>query len=339
MGKILRFSAAVAVGFLFSQGAQAAATNRAFVQFPGVTATELGVGASDYPFVVTSAGRLSWLGLSYDCGSGLCVPIRNWQSTNGATGSVQHLSVDLYGYAWTTAPNNDLFQGTTVGNNLPIVSVNTGISQCTKSFAMSFIQYPTSLDAPFPANVSVPVGPYPAAASYFIACGSGDTSLLTDSLKLYQTNPPHFTHSGTFEIDTGESAVTLFTVDGSKTQVPWITHNTGALNRLYAFYDGYAHAAPFPSRRVNGRTVNFSVTSATDHWVAADNCVWQWIGDAYANGSWSEVACAVDSQLMIKQVAYASQIPQTYFGAIGPSNLWVLGTNGKVYMLGGEPPK
>ncbi|HKO53306.1 MAG TPA: hypothetical protein VJV79_36610 [Polyangiaceae bacterium] len=338
MGIDFRFSAIVAAGFLFSAGAHAT-TRLGFLPMPGVVAIEIGVGASDRPFVVTPAGRLAWLDKTTNCGGGICVESREWRNTIGPAGSVKHLSVDLYGYAWTIAANNDLYQGTTVGGNLPIVSVRTGISQCTKSFAMSFLAYPHHLDAPFPANVVAPVGPYYSDPSYFISCNAGDTTMLADSLQLYQETPQRFTHTGTFEVYSGVSAVTLFTVDGSKTQIPWMTHYTGASsgNKLYAFYDGSAHGAPFPQRRVAGRTVNYSITSATDHWAAADNCVWRWDGDAYANGRWTEVACSTDSVMKIKQIAYASQIPDTYFGAIGPSNLWVLGTNGQVYFLGEEP--
>jgi len=309
-----------------------AVQNFDWIQIPG-SGREIGVGASNYPWVIDLDDKLEWYDrTNFVCGDIFCVTVPIWRAD--IAGKQKHLSVDLYGYAWTIDINDTIFWG---GDPDRVNGFTTNLSTCMNQFAQGFIRLPAGANYTYPDKSGhVNVGTFPVGDTWMIACGTGNTQLLQSTLtaKFFPTGPiPAFTHTPVTFQDSGEHFVTLFTVDGSSDQVPWIIAPlSGGGDTIWAVTGGQFVAAPKPG--------GFSVTYATDHYVVANNQVWRWNGDAFGRRgrpAWSLIADA-PAHKTIKQIAYASVIPDTAQGPVGPSDLWMIDTENNIYYWGNVTP-
>jgi hypothetical protein len=120
----------------------------------------------------------------------------------------------------------------------------------------------------------------------------------------------------------------MFTAWGSNTRIPWIlAAMSNGVTTAWAHVNGSYVAAPPP----NGLNVSY----ITDNHVVAGNRVWFWNGDAYGNRGapyWFEMQNTVPPDgATIRQIAYA-QTAYTRDGAIGPSNLWMVDSQDRIWL-------
>jgi hypothetical protein len=322
------------------------ATTYGWVPVPGL-ATQIAVGANDIPYILDINGYVQYLSPpKLACSGTLCTPVdRAWVMMNH---QASQIAADQYGYLWAV----DSVGGLTVGLPSTIAfdttMQSTSVGACLSSLApgrpqpVAVWNYPFGVSAfsfTIPPNA---VANMPYTTTYSTGCIGQSLSSIDFTLHVENTSPPHpkwFTSNGWQPVDTGEIQVTQFTVDGSATQVPWVVaHMSDGTGTVWAYDAGSFIGQPPPSITALGLTAQYSVTYATDHYVAAGNAVWRWNGDAHGNRGkpiWTLLAHSTPpSGGAISQIAYGSALPGTQVGTVGPSHLWMVDSNQNIYQYG-----
>lgn len=351
-------AAGVLSAILFAAGVGHATDG--WVQIPGL-ATQIAVGANDIPFVLDINGNVQYLALPQRVCTpqNLCVlDARQWTMAN-TTASV--IACDQYGYLWKTDAAGGLSNFVPSKNAFDTTLVNTQFAAPISSLAPGRMQPPyNEWNVPFGTAATpapLPVGQVartPITTTYFT--GSDSPSLSSLDLARFDqdtwdggstlTRHTGYWQPSWTQIDTGELQVTQFTIDNSADQVPWFfVYSTGGYRTPYAM------PSPGTYRNTGVPTVfgvKFDVDWMTDHYVAASHAstsaVWHWTGNAYGSGGqWILLA---NSQYLpnggkIAKIAYASALPGTSVGTIGPSHLYMIDSFNNIYQWGtlGGPVK
>ena len=351
-------AAAVTVSFGAMVGARAAQATPGWVQQPG-NATQISVGASDYPFILDTNGYIQYLGRAQtdpNCHTSICPESdRQWVLANTQSMDWWHrsapplkmnmIATDLYGQVWSIDQGGGLWVGHTDMDGVAL-QLWSGVSTCATSLAPGFMQYPTQWNHAFGVGTLGTVNVYdPQQRNYnpFYMTGCDEPSLFSRNFVWHgytlDGHPSDYiTSDGWQALDTGETQVALFTVDGSADQVPWIVAPmSNGRPTVWAWNDGNVQWVPPPL--YNGQPV--AVVYATDHYVVAHNHVYRWNGDAYGNQGWPvwiELTNSFPDDGTIVQIAYASALPGTADGTVGPSELWMVDSNTNIWYWGDVGP-
>ena len=324
-------------------GSQAAQASMGWIQVPGL-ANQISVGASDYPWVRDANGYAQYLDHSHIVCSTtpplLCVEgQRQWVFVGGP---ISRIAADLYGKPWSIA-NGALSEWPTPPP-YPHTYTSWPVNDCLASFAPGFVQWPQghryAFGSPAPSwDGPSDTGFFNVSPAFEVSC-SHTISQINFHWNWNGINVSLTSPNGVQSFDFGETQVTLFTVEGSTNQIPWIVAPmSDGVTTVWAVESGNFRAAPPPT--IWG--ISYPVTYATDHHVVAGNAVWRWNGDAHGNRGnplWTLLALAPAGHT-ITQIAYASAIPNTPVGPIGPSHLWMVDSNQIIYQYGeiGGPVK
>jgi len=348
----------LACALLGSARAQAAP---GWLQLPGA-ATQIAVGASDYPIVLDTNGYIQYLGKPpLACGSGICVEQpRDWvfkqaQYADGfgitkqtPTPHMTRIAADLLGRAWSLDTAGGLWIGwaNSVDGSV-LTQMASNIGACATSLAPGLMQStPSEWNHAFPVRIGYfnfnggTTRNY--SPTYITGCGSPSLSSTNITFVGSVVNEQAFfsyRSNGWQPVDTGEVQVAWFTLTGSNSRVPWIRAPlSSGIMTAWAAVNGTYVAAPPPR--------NASVTYITDHYVVAGNHVWQWNGDAYGNRGnpvWLEIANSYPpAGSTIKEIAYSYPVWWTReASAVGPSHLYMVDSANRIWQYGevGEPPK
>ena len=339
-------------------GSATAHATPGWVQQPG-NATQISVGASDYPFILDTNGYVQYLGRATtdpNCHFSICPQSdRQWvMATTQTSGSyvnsnsvrMKTIATDLYGQVWSLDEGDGLWVGFGSATGGFDYELSAMVAKCASSLAPGFMQYPSQWNHAFgypDGKVSFnPPLSRPYAPLYVTGCDS--SSLYTTDLTyhgVYDSNGVPFqsiTSDGWQQLDTGESQVTMFTVDGTADRVPWIVAPmSNGRPTVWAWNDGNVQWVPPPL--YNGQPV--AVVYATDHYVVAHNHVYQWNGDAYGNQGWPvwiELTNSFPDDGTIVQIAYSAALPGTADGTVGPSELWMVDSNTNIWYWGDVGP-
>jgi hypothetical protein len=334
----------------------AAHATEAWYQIPGA-ATEISVAANDFPFVRGGGNDVYWLNYvnqcTYTCATTcqtLCTIVRPWVDTHTV---VQHVAVDMFGYPWWIDGGGQLWYGlSNAGSNFFY-----GVPQSTTTLACVNSFIPGYLDE----AIALPVWPNTPTAwgcgghicyvgntnAWAVGCGTTPASVITlNNLVLTFTDIPvyraYYTANGWSQVGAGQgnvaSEIAQFTVDGTQLQNPWIVAN----NNVYVYNGTYFRQVTGP--RPLG--INVGAAHITDHYVV-DNSgyVWRWMGDAYGNPGnppWHQIIGPTPIAPIAK-IASAEKLFGTAQGNVGPSRLYALDTQNRIYVAGdavtGPPPK
>ena len=316
-----------------------------WIQIPGA-ATQIAVGANDIPFILDINGIVQYLAPKvFTCGTGICVPNdRQWTAT-GIVASV--IATDQYGYLWKTDSNGAVAHMGPSTNAFSTNLTSVPIAAVIESLSPGRMQVQPYPEWNFPFGKAAGKHSYKSGETTFVpytrTCVTSSNTVLssTEVMERSQMNGTQLTTwdttSGWNTLDSSELQVTQFTMDGSATQVPWVVVQSGQNRIAYVVASG-------PWRNV-GSPVSFGKKFAidwlTDHYAAASNgalsAVWSWSGNAGGTGgAWTFLpnADVIPSGAKIAKIAFASALPGTALGTIGPSHLYMIDTLNNIYQWG-----
>jgi hypothetical protein len=315
------WAAMTAVGMLASTIAHASPV---WTPMPGVTGTQIGVGAGDIPFVLRSDGHLFYgRNVLVNVGG---INVINWQWVDsGGVGTI--LAVNL---------NNEPFLETTSGHfwaftnpswqQMPLMRVTDGTLACMNAFVVD-------------VTVVNPQYVFPNTTSH---AGSIDKFWgldCTASPGLWQLNANWHGlvwDSVTWnQIDTGDGHVlALFSTTSGSTvsQTPWII----------AFNTAWAWNGSVMVQTVKPWFNSRNITWLSDGYALASNQVWKWNGTIFGSPAstlpWLPTSGVPPTGATLSKIAAAGTLP----GINVTSHIWALDTAGNVYRLdddaGGPPP-
>lgn len=336
-----------AVATLGSARTQAAV---GWVQVPGA-ATQIAVGASDYPFVLDTNGFIQYLDQpQLVCGAGLCVPQRQWISAQRQyTGSfatlptvkMSRIATNLYGYVSSIDVAGGLWLGY-IKEGKTFTQITSGAAACATSLAPGLMkniprEWNHAFGTPW-TNFDVTIEQSRTYGATYIT-GCSPSLLSTDFTWHGKVSSGSivnwFTSNGWQSLDNAESQVAMFTVDGSATnqQVPWVRAPlSNGLMTVWTYVNGDYIAAPLPKLF----NFPFPISYVTDHFVVAANRVWRWWGDAYgnrANPVWGELENSSLPDAAIKEIAY-SWPAKTADGWTAKSHLWMVDSKNRIWQYG-----
>ena len=328
-----------------------------WVQIPGA-ATQIAVGANDIPFVLDTNGYVQYLTpATLSCSQNLCVAQdRRWQWMN-ITASV--IGADPYGYLWEVGSDGQMFSMLPSSTAFNATMWYRGSLSTGTATSLA----PGRLQSMWPSG-SFAAWNYPfgvAAGTQIFAVTGGEGNQTTSAIRLQYTTT-YATDSGlslfrfdggltfvgselnetgdyhSFQLlDTGEMQVTQFMVTGSADQVPWVMVTSNGRRVAYAYSSGAFSYVGGP--RESGH--NFNVDCMTDHYIAANygsyGAVYKWTGTAFGTGgTWSKLVNSdnIPSGGYVAQLAYASALPGTRIGTIGPSHLYMIDSYNNICQWG-----
>jgi len=346
-----------ALGFLGSSlffGRVSHATE-GWVQIPGA-ATQIAVGANDIPFILDTNGYVEYLKPRPTvCGHGICVDgTREWQWLD-ITASV--IAANQLGYLWMSTSTGSVYHmGPSSQAYSPALNAvpSAAILGSLAPGRMQLQAYPewnytfgtaSGKHAFYPNEVAH----VPHTTTYATGVGSPTLSSINVTTNMTYVGSSYViwdTADPWQQVDTGELQVTQFTVDGAADQVPWITviASAGIPTAFTILSPGNYHYVGSPQ----SFGIKCGIDWITDHYVAASknsiSGVWRWTGDAYGyGGQWSFLnnSNQLPNGGKIAKIAYASALPGTTVGTIGPSHLYMIDTNNNIYQWGtlGDPVK